>query len=101
MRRTPVRRLLAATLITTLLGTALHLATAPAASAAGPNLAAGKAVTASSSLGEYPAANANDGNQATYWESNNNAFPQWIQVDLGSAVSTNQVVLKLPAANWG
>ena len=42
-----------------------------------------------------------DGNQATYWESANNAFPQWVQVDLGSSVSTNQVVLKLPTAGWG
>ena len=42
--------------------------------------------------------NANDGNQATYWESTNNAFPQWIQVDLGAAVSVNRVVLKLPTA---
>ena len=31
----------------------------------------------------------------------NNAFPQWLQVDLGSAVSVNQTVLKLPpAAAW-
>ncbi|GAA4563125.1 galactose-binding domain-containing protein [Planotetraspora kaengkrachanensis] len=67
------------------------------ASAAGPNLAAGKAVTASSFADVYQAGNANDGNQNTYWESANNAFPQWIQVDLGSAVSVNQVVLKVPA----
>ncbi|WP_203949954.1 galactose-binding domain-containing protein, partial [Planotetraspora thailandica] len=45
----------------------------------------------------YGAGNANDGNQNTYWESANNAFPQWIQVDLGSAVSVNQIVLKVPA----
>src|SRR5206468_3210366 len=31
----------------------------------------------------------------------NNAFPQWIQVDLGASVDTNKVVLKLPVANWG
>ncbi|GII31092.1 CARDB domain-containing protein [Planotetraspora mira] len=67
------------------------------ASAAGPNLAAGKTVTASSFADVYGAGNANDGNQNTYWESANNAFPQWIQVDLGSAVSVNQVVLKVPA----
>ncbi|MET9343417.1 discoidin domain-containing protein [Nonomuraea sp. NPDC003804] len=44
----------------------------------------------------YPAANADEGNQATYGESADNAFPQWIQVDLGSPVSVDQVVLKLP-----
>ena len=37
----------------------------------------------------------------TYWESANNAFPQWIQVDLGAAVSVNRVVLKLPPASAG
>ncbi|MGW7687131.1 discoidin domain-containing protein [Kribbella sp. NPDC054772] len=70
-------------------------------SLAGPNLAAGKAASASSSTQNYAASNVTDGNQATYWESANNAFPQWVQVDLGSSVATNQVVLKLPTANWG
>ncbi len=46
----------------------------------------------------YPSGNAVDGNQATYWESVNNAFPQWLQVDLGSAVRVNRVVLKMPTA---
>ncbi|GGK62402.1 glycosyl hydrolase [Sphaerisporangium melleum] len=71
------------------------------ASAAGPNLAAGKTLTASSFTDVYPAGNAGDGNQATYWESANNAFPQWIQVDLGSALSVDQLVLKLPGSGWG
>ncbi|WP_301174328.1 discoidin domain-containing protein [Actinomadura geliboluensis] len=75
-------------------------AAAPAA-AAEPNLAAGRTVSASSSNGRYAASNVNDGNQATYWESANNAFPQWIQVDLGVSVSTDKVVLKLPTADWG
>ncbi len=48
----------------------------------------------------YAASNVNDGNQASYWESANNAFPQWVQVDLGSATSIDQVVLKLPSG-WG
>ncbi|MCO6003480.1 discoidin domain-containing protein [Actinoallomurus purpureus] len=73
----------------------------PASAADGPNLAAGKTVSASSYTDVYTPANANDGNQSTYWESANNAFPQWIQVDLGAAVSTDKVVLKLPTANWG
>jgi hypothetical protein len=71
------------------------------ASAAGPNLAAGKAFSASSFTDVYPSANAGDGNANTYWESNNNAFPQWLQVDLGSTTSINQLVLKLPpAGSW-
>jgi hypothetical protein len=65
------------------------------------NLAAAAAVvslTASSSVAGYPAANAGDANASTYWESANNAFPQWIQADLGSSIAVNQVVLKLPPA---
>ncbi|MDX6353388.1 MAG: hypothetical protein QOF98_291, partial [Streptomyces sp.] len=69
---------------------------APAAT--GPNLVTGKTLTASSTTQTYTAANANDGNQSTYWESANNAFPQWLRVDLGSAVPVNEVILKLPAA---
>ncbi len=73
---------------------------APArAAAAGPNLAAGKTVTAGSTQNGYPASNATDGNQATYCESANHAFPQWIQVDLGRAVEVNELVLRLPA-HW-
>jgi hypothetical protein len=68
---------------------------------AGPNLAAGKTMSASGFVQNYVAGNANDGNQGTYWESANNAFPQWLQVDLGASVSSNQVVLKLPTAGWG
>ncbi|BCJ55259.1 glycosyl hydrolase [Actinoplanes sp. NBRC 14428] len=70
---------------------------APAA-AAGPNLAAGKAFSASSFADVYGAGNAGDGNASSYWESANNAFPQWLQVDLGQSVSVNQAVLKLPPA---
>jgi hypothetical protein len=70
------------------------------ASAAGTNLASGKAVSASSNTQTYVAGNANDGNQATYWESSNNAFPQWFQIDLGASVGVNQIVLKLPSG-WG
>ncbi|WP_206424246.1 carbohydrate-binding protein [Cohnella candidum] len=68
--------------------------------AGGPNMAAGKPVTASSYTQTYTAGNVADGNSSTYWESANNAFPQWIQVDLGSAASFDQIVLKLPAG-WG
>ncbi len=102
----PHWRLLAAMLAASLAvpQVALGSAQSPAASAAvlaGPNLAAGKSATASSVNQNYVASNVTDGNQSTYWESANNAFPQWVQVDLGSSVSTNQVVLKLPTAGWG
>ncbi len=114
MRTTPGRwRLLAATVVGSLLlsagpmfaaagaGTGDRSATASAAVLAGPNLAAGKSASSSSSTQNYAASNVTDGNQGTYWESANNAFPQWVQVDLGSSVSTNQVVLKLPTSGWG
>lgn len=57
--------------------------------------------SASSTNQSYGPGNVGDGSQGTYWESANNAFPQWIQADLGAALKTDQVVLKLPAANWG
>ncbi|GIJ52690.1 hypothetical protein Vau01_002060 [Virgisporangium aurantiacum] len=72
----------------------------PAASAAGgPNLSIGKAAAASTVNGPYAAGNINDGNQGSYWESSG-ALPQWARVDLGSSVSVDQVVLKLPTG-WG
>jgi hypothetical protein len=65
---------------------------------AGTNLAAGRATSESGHTDVYPSSNVTDGNQSTYWESGNNQFPQWIQVDLGSARSASRVVLRLPAA---
>ncbi|MER5262482.1 CARDB domain-containing protein [Actinosynnema sp. NPDC002837] len=64
------------------------------------DLAAGKSTSASGSQAGYPAANATDGNQASYWESANHAFPQWLQVDLGATAGVSRVVLKLPTG-WG
>ncbi|WP_432840881.1 carbohydrate-binding protein [Dactylosporangium sp. CA-092794] len=64
------------------------------------NLAAGRPTTESSHTDVYPSSNVTDGNQGSYWESANNAFPQWVQVDLGTARSASRVVLQLPAA-WG
>ncbi|WP_329297476.1 discoidin domain-containing protein [Streptomyces sp. NBC_00659] len=61
-----------------------------------PNLAQGKPFSESGHADVYPAANAGDGNRNTYWESTNNAFPQWLQVDLGSSVKVNQATLRLP-----
>ncbi len=64
------------------------------------NLAAGKPTSESSHNQTYVSSNATDADQNTYWESANNAFPQWLQVDLGSSQSASRVVLQLPAS-WG
>nr|BAF56208.1 putative glycosidase [Paenibacillus sp. KSM-M86] len=73
----------------------------PAVSYAATNLASGKTMTGSSFNAPYGAGNANDGDGLTYWESANNAFPQWIQVDLGTVASVDQVIAKLPPlAAW-
>ena len=64
------------------------------------NLAAGKPTSESSHTQTYVSSNVTDTDQNTYWESANNAFPQWVQVDLGSAQSASRIVLQLPAA-WG
>jgi hypothetical protein len=64
------------------------------------DLAAGKATSESSHTDVYGSARVTDNDQATYWESANNAFPQWVQVDLGSAQSASRVVLQLPPT-WG
>jgi len=66
------------------------------------DLAAGRPATSLSVQQSFVASNVTDVNQATYWESQNNAFTpsQWVQVDLGSAMTVGRVVLKLPTA-WG
>ncbi|MCU7726427.1 choice-of-anchor D domain-containing protein [Actinoplanes sp. KI2] len=74
--------------------------TGTGAGATSTNLAAGKPTSESSHTDVYPSGNVTDADQNTYWESANNAFPQWVQVDLGSAQSASKVVLQLPAA-WG
>jgi hypothetical protein len=66
----------------------------------GGNLASGRATAESSHTQNYASANVVDGNAGSYWESANNAFPQWVQVDLGTAASIGRVVLKLPSS-WG
>ncbi|GIF77194.1 hypothetical protein Asi02nite_67120 [Asanoa siamensis] len=65
------------------------------------NLAQGKATAESGHADVYGSGNVVDGNQGTYWESTNNSFPEWVQVDLGSAQAVNRVVLKLPTSGWG
>ncbi|GEL93432.1 glycosyl hydrolase [Cellulomonas composti] len=70
------------------------------ADAATVNLAAGRTTSASSTNNPYVTANAVDGNQGSYWESTNNSFPQWFQVDLGANANVTDVTLKLPTG-WG
>jgi F5/8 type C domain/NedA-like, galactose-binding domain len=66
------------------------------------NLAAGRPTTESSHTQGYVSGNAVDADANTYWESANNAFPQWIQVDLGASTSVSRLVLKLPPSSaWG
>jgi hypothetical protein len=66
------------------------------------DLARGHLATASSFADVYQPVRLTDGDVNTYWESANNAFPQWAQVDLGSAQTVGRVVLTLPpAAAWG
>jgi hypothetical protein len=72
--------------------------TAHAAEAQGPNLALGRPVTAGGAHGAHPAGNVTDGSQASYWEGPAGSFPQWVQIDLGSTVDVDEVVLKLPAS---
>lgn len=70
--------------------------------AANPNLALHKATSESSHTQVYASGNAVDGDATTYWESANNAFPQWLQVDLGATTATKRIVLDLPPASaWG
>ncbi|WP_406462698.1 discoidin domain-containing protein [Streptomyces sp. NBC_01622] len=62
------------------------------------NLALHRPTSESSHTQVYASANATDGDAGTYWESANNAFPQWIQVDLGAATGVRRIVLNLPPA---
>jgi hypothetical protein len=70
--------------------------TTPQAAGHDGDLARSKPVTASGYVQTYVPANAVDGDTGTYWESTNNAFPQWLQVDLGTTTQVNTVVLGLP-----
>src|SRR5690348_5326331 len=70
------------------------LTTANAAPQADSLLSQGKPVTASSSGGCCPAANAVDGNSATRWASVSGSDPQWIYVDLGAVAHVSRVRLQ-------
>ncbi|WP_327350690.1 discoidin domain-containing protein [Streptomyces sp. NBC_01304] len=60
------------------------------------DLALHKPATASGHTQGYAPGNVVDGDARTYWESVNNAFPQWLQVDLGAASPIRRLVLSLP-----
>jgi hypothetical protein len=75
--------------------------TPPTVPTGGGDLAASKPTMESSHTQNYGSGNAVDGNPGTYWESANNAFPQWIQVDLGAATTVTKLVLGLPSPSWG
>ncbi|MFF5052437.1 CARDB domain-containing protein [Micromonospora sp. NPDC000663] len=115
MRRTHLFRTVAAMAATALIATAGATAVASPASArpadpaaapvagfapAATNLAQGRPTQESGHADVYDSSRVVDGNAGSYWESVNNSFPQWVQVDLGSSQSVNQVVLKLPTSGW-
>ncbi|WP_217554325.1 discoidin domain-containing protein [Streptomyces sp. GbtcB6] len=62
------------------------------------NLALHRPTSESSHTQVYASSNATDGDTNTYWESANNAFPQWVQVDLGASTGVRRIVLNLPPA---
>ncbi|MCW2905471.1 MAG: coagulation factor 5/8 type domain protein [Actinomycetia bacterium] len=65
------------------------------------NLSLNQPASSSGHAQAYVPGNAEDGDPSTYWESTNNAFPQWLQVDLGSAKSFSRIVLDLPpSSSW-
>ncbi|MFB8774660.1 CARDB domain-containing protein [Streptomyces broussonetiae] len=66
----------------------------------GTNLARGKPIEATSTTQNYVAANANDDNTGTYWESS--GFPAGLTVKLGANADVAAVVVKLnPDQIWG
>ena len=65
---------------------------------ASTNLALNRPTSQSSQQQTYGSGNAVDGNANSYWESANNAFPQWILIDLGSIQCISRIVVKLPPA---
>ena len=68
----------------------------------GTKLSQGRPITASSTVFTYAAANANDGDTGTYWESGGGAYPANLTVSLATSASLSGVVVKLnPSAAWG
>ncbi|MFK0193817.1 discoidin domain-containing protein [Kitasatospora sp. NPDC090308] len=77
-----------------------HLRFAGTSTPPATDLAAGRPTAESSHADVYGSGNLTDGNRNSYWESANNALPQWAQVDLGTARQVSRAVLRLPAG-WG
>ncbi|MFH8621835.1 discoidin domain-containing protein [Streptomyces vietnamensis] len=68
----------------------------------GSNLAVGKAISASSTVHTFVAANANDNSTATYWEGAGGSYPNTLTVRLGADADLDRLVLKLnPDTAWG
>ncbi|GAA1275224.1 discoidin domain-containing protein [Saccharothrix xinjiangensis] len=66
------------------------------------DLAAGRPTAQSSQTQHYGGHFAVDADPNTYWESANNVFPQWLQVDLGTTSALGRLVLGLPPnPAWG
>ncbi|MFG2525791.1 discoidin domain-containing protein [Streptomyces sp. NPDC048527] len=79
-----------------------HTQTPTAAAPAGGNLALGGTADASGHTQDYVPANAVDREANTYWESTDNAFPQWFQVKLRQNSPVGRIVMKLPPyPAWG
>ncbi|QKW21607.1 discoidin domain-containing protein [Kitasatospora sp. NA04385] len=76
-------------------------ATTSAATVPTGNLALRRPTAESGHTQNYGSGNAVDGDPNSYWESPNNAFPQWLQTDLGAALPVRRIVLSVPpAAAW-
>jgi hypothetical protein len=83
-------------------GSPLTVGLSGAGVSANADLALNQPTTASGYTQTYVPGNAVDGNTSTYWESTDNAFPQWFQVDLGSSVTVGRIVMDLPpSTSWG
>jgi beta-glucosidase len=106
-RRRTFRGLLAAGVVTALVGAGLVAGSTGAASAAAPDLARGTVTTASASQndkdGNFPASNATDGNAATRWASGNGpdsdtTFTASLTTDLGTEATVSDVEIAWEAA---
>jgi hypothetical protein len=92
------QRRLAAVLLSA--GLLLSTVTTSAAAAAGNNLAVGKPITASSTVGNFAAAKANDDDPTTYWEASPDSYPNTLTVALGANADITSVAFKLNP-EWG
>ncbi|HEY4458112.1 MAG TPA: discoidin domain-containing protein, partial [Pseudonocardiaceae bacterium] len=83
-------------------GSPLTVALSGTGTSSNTNLALHQPATSSGYTQTYAPGNAVDGDTNSYWESADNAFPQWFQVDLGAAHSVGRIVMDLPpSSSWG